>query len=221
MTDDISRRDFVKQTVVGTMAMASVSSGVMAMAAPQGNVVHQVVAALGDLFIPSAPNDPGYKDLEQYGITDHVLKNLRVAGTVVEEFNNASKQSFQGKTFLELDGKQREQYLETIIDGSKIADARLRTQLQTFYRASRTRILTVYYQNYPEHEVKRNDQGEPILKAGDTHQITNPNTTKVVTGWDVAGFKGPMEWEEEEQRRAMMKKMHVYWYEGDIIKKLT
>ena len=31
MTDDISRRDFVKQTVVGTMAMASVSSGVMAM----------------------------------------------------------------------------------------------------------------------------------------------------------------------------------------------
>ena len=218
MTDDLSRRDFVKQTVVGTMAIASVSSKVMAMAAPQGDLVHQVVSALGDLFIPSAPNDPGYKDLEQYGITDHVLKNLRVADTVVETFNNASKQSFQGKTFLELDGKQREQYLETIIDGSKIVDASLRTQLQTFYRASRTRILTVYYQNYPEHEVKRNAQGEPILKPGDYHQITNPNTKEIVTGWDVAGFEGPMRWEEEEQRRAMMKKMHPYWHEGDYVK---
>jgi hypothetical protein len=34
-----------------------------------------VVSALGDLFIPSAPNDPGYKELEQYGITEQSLND--------------------------------------------------------------------------------------------------------------------------------------------------
>ncbi|MBI4463424.1 MAG: GMC family oxidoreductase, partial [Acidobacteria bacterium] len=53
----------------------------------------------------------------------------------------------------------------------------------------------------------------------DTHQITNPNTKQLVTGWDVAGFKGPMEWEEEEQRRAMMKKAYPFWFEGDLVKR--
>ena len=216
--EDISRREFVKGTLAGTVALAGASSGALAMAAAPANLRHDVTAALGDLFIPSAAGDPGYKDLEPHGITDYVLKNLRVADSMVEEFNNASKPFFQGKTFLELDWKQRAQYLETIIDGSKISDAKLRTQLQALYRASRARILTVYYQNYPEHEAKRNARGEPILRPGDYHQITNPNTKQIVTGWDVAGFKGPMEWEEEEQRRAMMKKMHPYWYEGDFVK---
>jgi hypothetical protein len=48
----------------------------------------------------------------------------------------------------------------------------------------------------------------PILKAGDKHQITNPNTREIVTGWDIAGFKGPLSWEEEEEQRAKFKKVH-------------
>ena len=93
--------------------------------------------------------------------------------------------------------------------------------MQAFYRGARTRILKVYYSNYPAHEVKRNAAGEAILKPGDTHQISNPNLfkdKKLVTGWDIAGFKGPLGWEEEEQLRAKAKKTVDYWYEGDLVK---
>ncbi len=220
MPGEISRREFVKRSAAGGAAIAAASSTVLAAATPGLDVDrrHQVVAALGDAFIPSAAGDPGYKDLEQYGITEHVLKNLKISDEMAQAFNDSAKQFFGGKTFLDLDAKQREQFLETIVDGSKLADEKQRSQLQTIFRASRTRILTVYYQNFPEHEIKRNDKGEPILKPGDKHQITNPNTKQLVTGWDVAGFKGPMEWEEEEQRRAMMKKMYSRWFEGDLVR---
>ena len=96
-----------------------------------------------------------------------------------------------------------------------------RTHLQTFYRAARVRILKSYYSNYPAHEVKRNAAGEAILRPGDTHQISNPNLLKdkkIVTGWDIAGFKGPLGWEEEEQLRAKAKKTNNYWFEGDLAK---
>ena len=35
--------------------------------------------------------------------------------------------------------------------------------------------------------------------------VINPNSTKLVTGWDVAGFTGPWSWEEEEARRTYIK----------------
>src|SRR5262249_41908137 len=104
-----------------------------------------------------------------------------------------------------------------IVDG-KIADPEQKTRLQIFYRGARARILSVYYRNYPEHEVKRNAQGEPILKPGDTHQIHNPNTKKLVTGWDIAGYRGQPDWEEEEEQRAWAKKILPYWYEGDLVR---
>jgi len=230
VAEDINRRVFVKQTAVGTAAVAGATSGVLAgFAAQSDDLPHQIVAALGDLFIPSAPGDPGYKDLEPYGITEYVMRGLPVGGRassgegespagVVRDFNNLAKQFFRGETFLELNWDQRAQYLEKLIAGSEITDVKQREQIQGFYRLARMRILTVYYRNYPEHEIKRNDQGEIIIAAADRHQITNPNTEKIVTGWDIAGYKGPLRWEEEEQRRAMMKKMHVYWYEGDLVK---
>ena len=237
---EVSRREFVKQTIVGTAMLVGGSSAPLEAALPPKDFTHAVVGALGGVFIPSRPGDPGYKDLESYGITDYVLKNLQVSEPeenykrsgvpsedaahvtgegLLEEFNNTSKPFFEGKTFLELDDQQKEQYLELIADGNKITDAELRSKLQLFYRAARNRILTVYYQNYPEHEVKRNAQGVPILKPGDTHQITNPNTKKLVTGWDVAGFNGPMKWEEEEQQRAKMKKLSPNWFEGELVRR--
>jgi choline dehydrogenase-like flavoprotein len=217
--EEITRREFTKQAVVSTTLLAGAASGTLAFASvdqPPQDLSHAVVAELGGVFIPSRPADPGYKDLEKYGITKYVMQNLPAGA--VEAFNSAAKQFFEGKAFLDLDDKQREQYLELIIDGSKISDAELRTRLQGFYRAARARILSVYYKNYPEHEVKRNAQGEPILKPGDTHQITNPNTKQIVTGWDIAGFQGPLDWEEEERCRAKAKKTLPYWYEGDLVK---
>ena len=231
-SDEITRREFAKQTAVGTIIVAGAASGPLAWALP-GDLSNSVVGALGAVFIPSRPGDPGYKDLEQFGITEYVLTHnprvsqLRIAAGlvteisgpgIIEEFNNASKQYFEGKTFLELDDQQKEQYLELILTPGKIADTKLRVELLAFYRTTKFRIMETYYKNYPEHEAKRNAQGEPILKPGDIHQITNPNTKKLVTGWDIAGYKGPLDWEEEEKRRAMMKKVWSHWDDNDLIK---
>lgn len=220
MPDEISRRQFVKQTVVGTAALASVSAEALEAAAAPVDPRKQVIAALGSVFIPSGPGDPGYKELESYGITDYVMKDFS-ATDALDVFNTAARQFLDGKTFLELDEKQREQYLALIVDGKAITDAEQRTRLQTFYRGARARILRVYYGNYPANEVKRNAAGEAVLKPGDIHQISNPNLfkdKKLVTGWDVAGFKGPLGWEEEEKLRTEAKKQVDYWFEGDLVK---
>jgi choline dehydrogenase-like flavoprotein len=217
--EQITRREFAKQTLVSTAILAGAASGTLASPSVDSqprDLAHAVVAKLGGLFIPSRPGDPGYKELESYGITEYVMRNLQA--DAVEAFNAPAQQFFDGKNFLDLDKNQQQKYLELIVDGSTIANAEHRTRLQAFYRAARARILTVYYKNYPEHEVKRNAQGEPILKPGDTHQITNPNTNKIVTGWDIAGYKGQPDWEEEEQLRAKAKKTLPYWYEGDVVK---
>lgn len=242
----ITRREFAKQTVAGTAMLAGVSAGALGMAARPADAdpSKQTIAAIGALMIPSRTGDPGYKDLESHGITDYVIQGLSVGGdvggdprredgegavggststnaiegSVVETFNSAAKEFFDGKAFLDLDEKQQEQYLNLVVDGKKITDAQLRIRLQTFYRGVRARILSVYYSNYPEHEIKRDANGAPILKKGDTHQITNPNTKTLVTGWDICGFSGPLTWEEEERRRAIAKKTNNYWYEGYEVK---
>ena len=222
MADGIGRREFVKQTVVGTAVLAGASASALEAAAAAAEPMDpnkQIVAALGAVFIPSVPGDPGYKELESHGITEYVMQKLPVTDAL-EAFNTAAKQFFDGKAFLDLDEKEREQYLALIVDGNKITDTDQRARLQAFYRAARSRILKVYYSNYPVHEVKRNAAGEAILKPGDTHQISNPNLfkdKKLVTGWDIAGYKGPLAWDEEEQLRAKAKKTVDYWYEGDLV----
>jgi hypothetical protein len=63
MTDDITRRDFVKQSVVGTAALTGASARLDALqSAAEGPTVSlrkQVIGALGALFIPSRAGDPG------------------------------------------------------------------------------------------------------------------------------------------------------------------
>src|SRR5258707_8967233 len=117
MAEDISRREFVKQTVAGTAIKAGVSTSALQSAdVGPTDLNKQVLAALGALFIPSASGDPGFKDLESYGITEYVTQNFPIEA--YETFNTAAKQFFDGRTFLELDEKQREQYLDLIINGS-------------------------------------------------------------------------------------------------------
>jgi hypothetical protein len=211
--DKVSRRQFLKWSGAGSIAIASVAPHLgLARTPPQESAEsgrHALVAALGDTLIPTDPGDPGYKSLEPYKITDEVLKKLDgVTEADAIAFNNGSAAFFDGRAFLQLTESQRADYLRIVLEGGKFADkAQLKT-LQKVYRQVRTRVFTLFYQNYPENVIPRDARGVPILKPGDKHQITNPNTKEVVTGWDIAGFKAQMTWEEEEERRAKFKK---YW----------
>jgi len=217
MGEGISRREFVKKTVaVTTLVVGAPAVSLADVVNDPVTLGKQVVGALGAVFIPSASGDPGYRELESHGITDYVLEKLPIDTAGL--FNSVAQQFFAGKSFLELNDEQRAEFVGMIVDGSKVADDAQRTQLQAFYRSARTRILSVFYKNYPEHAAKRDGDGIPILKPGDTHQYTNPNTKELVTGWDIAGFKGPPDWNEEEQMRARAKKQLPYWYEGDLVK---
>ncbi len=65
MANEINRRDFVKQTVVGTAILASTAGALEAAAAAVPvDPNKQIMSALGPVFIPSKPGDPGYKELE-------------------------------------------------------------------------------------------------------------------------------------------------------------
>ncbi|HXG68264.1 MAG TPA: hypothetical protein VNO70_24425 [Blastocatellia bacterium] len=206
----VSRREFLKRTGGGPLALTAVTPGlVFGKGEPSARVDrHAIFAALGDTLIPTDPGDPGYRSLERYRITEEVMKGMTaLPDDDLEAFNKGSALFFAGRDFLQLTESQRVDYLRQILDGSKFADkAHLRT-LHRVYRQTRARVFTVFYQNYPENVIPRDQNGVPILKPGDEHQITNPNTKKIVTGWDVAGFKGPLTWEEEEQRRALFKKI--------------
>lgn len=206
----VSRRDFLKTTGAGAAAalpaVAASSSELQAQA--RGVDRTAVISTLGDTLIPSAPGDPGYRTLEPYNITAEVMKGLTgLSDDDLALLNKTAASFFAGKSFLELSESQRADYLNLIIDGSRIGDETLRGKLQSVYRLTRIRVMVIYYQNYPEHRLPRDANDVPILPPGDTHQITNPNTERIVTGWDVAGFTGPLTWEEEERRRARYKKI--------------
>ena len=210
--EKVSRRGFIKKGSVGTVAVAvagvgSVSGQAAETTLPAGYDRTQVMAKLGDTLIPSSPGDPGYRDLEIYNITAEILKGV---GSIPDQdlamLNSESAAHFGGKTFVELSESQRADYLNMIVDGVNISDSRVLDKLQGIYRLVRARVFIVYYQNYPQHTVPRGDDGIPILQPGNDHQITSPNQPGVVTGWDIAGWKGPMTWEEEEERRERFKK---------------
>ena len=79
--NNLTRRDFLKTTGLGTAAAAA-SLGVAERASGQSPAPAvdraTVVAALGDTLIPSDPGDPGYKTLEPFNITAEVLKGMPV-----------------------------------------------------------------------------------------------------------------------------------------------
>ena len=206
---ELSRRDFLQTATAAAAAVAVPGVGTTVFAAPSVDR-HAIVAALGDTLIPSEPGDPGYKDLEPYNITEEVLK-AGVSDADLQLFNDTAKGKFAGKSFLELSEAQRAQYLRQIIDGSAATDAKELEALQRAYRNTRRRVFTLYYSNFPEHEWPRDKDGVAILRPGDQHQITNPNTKQLITAWDQIGFVGALTWEEEERHRNIVKKIH--WHE--------
>ncbi|MBX3279331.1 MAG: twin-arginine translocation signal domain-containing protein [Acidobacteria bacterium] len=211
----VSRREFLKRSSAGGVAAAVIPGAPIAAMGESAASVQvdrrAIFAALGDVLIPTDPGDPGYRSLEPYKITEEVMKGLSaIRDADLDAFNSASGDFFDGRVFLQLTESQRADYLRLIIDGSQFADkARLRT-LQRIYRQTRTRVFDVYYRNYPENVIARDAGGVPILKPGDRHQITNPNTRRLRTGWDVTGFRGQMTWEEEVAARARNRRLGLH-----------
>lgn len=209
MEKDESRRRFLKQTatVLTTQTLA---------AAPQAATAPKpldVVAALGDAIIPTdGALYPGYKRLEANGISTRVLDQLRRLDRVTPAhltLLNESARSFTGKTFLESDERGRGSYLETLFlpaeSVQSTLDAATIKSLQRTLKLSRDRILTVFYRNFPNDAVDRDENGVPIPNK--PHEIFDLKKINVVTGWDIAGYNGPLSWEEEEARRDRFKKI--------------
>ena len=210
---DVSRRAFLKTSALSGAALAG-GGAIAGAQTPAGAEVfadhYSIVAALGDALVPSTP-DPGYKSLEPYNITAEVLKGLTILRDAeLQDFNEGSRPYFGGKLFVQLSEVDREQYLNMIIEGDPIIDARLLRTLQKVYRLTRNRVFTVYYSNYPEHVVPRDENDVPILPPGDQHQMTNPNSKRITTGWDIAGYEPQLSWEQEEERRARVKRLGMW-----------
>jgi hypothetical protein len=253
----ISRRWFLKTTGLSSLSFWGVLNRLWAGPPAQAGLPavdpKRLVAALGDTIIPTAEGYPGYKRLEQHGITDEVLKGLEgISQADFDLFNAASRDLFNQRLFVDLNEQDRAVFLQTLVesfpagsfgvaDFSALTHAERNRQdpatlgeeprakarqalsatlppetlarVQNLFRLVRIRVLTIFYQNFPENEIARDQDGIPILAPDDQHQILNPNTSELVTGWDVANFPGPLSFAEEEARRA--KWMKINWNFGD------
>jgi hypothetical protein len=185
-------------------------SEISAAASSPGIARNAILFALGDTLIPSSPGDPGYRDLEWHGITDEVSRRIEIKDEDLEFFDRTCIDAL-GRRFTVLNENQRADFLYRIIRGEGSSDQAAQQKLREVYTHVREMVFTVYYQNFPEQSWPRDALRAPLVKPGDPHQITNPNTTNVFTGWDLAGYAGPLTWEEEERRRNYFKK--IKWQE--------
>ncbi|HXG68269.1 MAG TPA: twin-arginine translocation signal domain-containing protein [Blastocatellia bacterium] len=226
----VSRRNFIKGATAGTATAASIvrvkaEGGQSSLHAANNfdpaaqeekravpSVNRQAILfAIGDTLIPSAPGDPGYRDLEWYGITREVNRLLEeLSDDDLSAFNQGSVGPLQ-KKFTELSENRRADYFNLILKEGGFQDAALQGKLRGVYDQAREAVFTVYYQNFPQNSWPRDANRMPLLRPGDERQITNPNTPDIFTGWDLAGYAGPLTWEEEERRRNYFKK--IRWQE--------
>lgn len=210
------RRAFLGSVALGASALATgLSAG--EQRAPAREERLKILAALGETIVPSDPGDPGFRELEPHGITEEVNKMLRpLKDAVFVKFNQASRPFFQNRTFVELTEIERADFLKKVAAGKEITDPSVRR----VFKFARLTVLRVFYSNFPEHKVTRDVKGIPILRPGDgvAHQITVPNTKTLVTGWDVAGYRGPLTWEQEEQLRTAVQKVH--WHDPNDLESL-
>ena len=114
---------------------------------------------------------------------------------------------------MELDEANRAVYLEALLTGDYNPVTKLDppafTAMQKVVKLARDRILNVFYRNFPYDQVDRDENGAPI--PNQPHEIFQIKTGNLVTGWDIAGYRGPLTWEEEEERRNHFKK--IRWQE--------
>jgi hypothetical protein len=233
----VSRRDFIKSgasagtvTVAGLAALkpAETQSPAKSEESPRGDQAQDlgpqvvkrsgpsvnrraILFAIGDTLIPSAPGDPGYKDLEWYDITEAVDRWMEETSDDDLRLFNRSSAGPLKKEFTRLSEPERADYIKLILEEGSFKDDALQVKLKRIYDTTREAVFTVYYQNFPQNSWPRDANRVPLLRPGDTHQITNPSTQDLFTGWDLAGYAGPLTWEEEERRRNYFKK--IRWQE--------
>ncbi|HKA21705.1 MAG TPA: hypothetical protein VKN18_25735 [Blastocatellia bacterium] len=234
----VSRRDFIRTTATaGTVTIAGMAGIKAAEDGPPSSgsptTLHSgsdaeeqttsreqafprvnrqaILFAIGDTLIPSAPGDPGYRDLEWKGITDEINRRLEEFPDADLELFDRSSSEQLGGAFVHLQENQRAEYFNRILQTGGFKDETLQTKLKEIYAHVREIVFTVYYQNYPEDRWPNDAHRVPLLANGDDHQITNPNTQEIFTGWDRAGYPGPLTWSEEERRRNYFKK--IRWQE--------
>lgn len=236
----VSRRDFIKTSATaGTVTIAGMA-GVKAIGAGQDNPTpanvsggrpdtatpgqastreqtfprvnrQAILFAIGDTLIPSTPGDPGYKDLEFYGITEEINRRLdEFPDADLDIFNKSSAGPF-GSHFTQLAPNRRADYFNQILQAGAFKDETLQKKLKEVYSHVRELVFTVYYQNFPEDRWPNDSNRVPLPGPDTAHQVTNPSTAGMVTGWDQAGYPGPLTWAEEERRRNYFKK--IRWQE--------
>jgi hypothetical protein len=199
---DLTRRGFLKAGVAATTIGAGLMKTVDLAAQSPRDTFFQ---ALGDTLIPSSQESPGFKSLEPQGILKELVTQLSSIGDEqIDTFVKASAGLF-GAPFTQLDADKRAAYLTAVLAGDpKLGDAAVVKNLQTVLRLTRTRVMTLFYQNFPEHRVKRDASGNPVARPGDPHQDFNPNTVELRTAWDTTDFGGPLTWRQEEDRRKLL-----------------
>jgi hypothetical protein len=232
----LSRRDFIKKTATaGTVTMVGVAArtakavehtkrpgfssdepdvmGQPTEANPSGAKVNRqaILFAIGDTLIPSLPGDPGYRDLEWYGITEEINRRLEELPDEDLDLFNRSSAGLLQKKFTDLSESQRGDYFNRIVQKGSFKNDALQDKVKEVYSRVREVVFIVYYQNFPQDHWPLDANRVPLLKPGDEHQITNPNTSELATGWDLAGYSGPLTWDEEERRRNYFKK--IRWQE--------
>ena len=207
---ETSRRNFLTKTALGSAAWVSTAPPAQAQDTTDRL---QILGALGNTLIPSAAGKPGFKSLQPYGITEEVNKSLTaLQDELFATFNQASAGFFKGRTFIELNEDERARFLRKVISGEEFRDRTLHQTVRRLYRLVRISTFRVFYSNFPEGRIARDIHGIPIPKPGELHQITNPNTSDLVTGWDIADYRGPLTWEQEEKQRAEVQKIH--WHDN-------
>lgn len=104
----VSRREFLKRSGGGSVALTAVApalglgrNGLSGSAQESASLDrHAIFAALGDTLIPTDLDDPGYKSLERYKITEEVMKGLgSISDADLDAFNKASAAFFFGQRF--------------------------------------------------------------------------------------------------------------------------
>jgi hypothetical protein len=209
-----SRRQFLRNGGFGLLgASLGTRVGWPPQSASEPPVVEPVVvvAALGDTLIPTdGPKYPGYKRLEPQKISEQVWNNLRrlerVTPAEIQSFNHAASAAF-GKTFVDLDADGRNAYLETIVKQPDKLDQSHAAAATKVFTSARRQVFTLFYRNFPYHTIERDQAGVPIPSDAE-HQVIHPKKGSLETGWDIAGFRGPLSWTEEEERRTRMMKIH-------------
>lgn len=201
-----TRRKVLKSAgaFVGTLVVGRVF--VSAAGGAEAPTRSEIISAIGCTLLPANGERGGYQLLEGHGINEEVSNKLRaIRDEDLLAFNSGAAAAVGEKDFVKQDEQKRAAYLKTIVS-KNLADPKIAAVSERVYRAARVAVFTTYYQNFPE-VITRDASGQPMTIAGDTHQILNPNTKKLWTGWDQAGFSGTWRWPEEEARRKELRRI--------------